>query len=1004
MKQIPQVGIRKYGGGKLLHFLNVRPEAGKRTLLMFAFFAITSMGILWLEQTTVALFLAPAPEGFGVKWLPLVYIVSASIRSGLGFFYSWLQKHWPLPKVLMAALLLMVVPLPLLRWGLEIGYLNGIVALVSLFVLRLWLDGEKVMQNLNSQVAANQLFNIREIKRTYPIISSGLFLANVIAGFSLPLLLIFLGLKNTILAGAITIILGGSILFYITEKYKQSFPSTPIRELEDIKPASINFSLNYSLRRYIIILCGFFVVGEVIYLSIEFLYLGQLEINFQTTQQIAIFLGFFTGVLGIFQLVVQWLAILFSPAFTRLGVLVTSIFLPGCLLIVSAIAIVGNHYFSPLFLESFSIVFLAPIGLKFADELLRYTTIASIEPFLFQPLPQEIRRSLQTLVKRAIQPGATLVTGAIVLAVIVTMASDFPPIKTASPGQWLGSILILGIFALASIWLVCAWLLHYNYVNLLLREAEAGRLSLANVNLEAFKTAMVQALELEQTEADKSSCIELLARIDSRSASEVLAPLLVNLSPAMQHQSLKVMLSHPQEAYCRNVQKLMAKTSPIEVLALAMRYVWLSQPELDLRELKPYLEEGEEPVIVGTAASLMLRRGSKREQREATEIIERMMISPDSNKRAMAVQALADGRNSTVAKFYLPQLLRDRSSRVRIAMFEAIVSCQLEEYYYILVKGLKQKYTRQEARKALLNLGNEVLPLLMKWSGDGSNHGIAIQAWNTMAEIGTRETISALVLQLMTSRGNTCRNLLRVFLRMPGDKGIEAILDRLGLSGLESLIQQELLLLGQIYGARLDLNPQAVEGTEADLLRAALEGLQQDILERVFLILKLLYSPSAIGAAMLNLTSDSQSNIAIGLELLDSQIDLPQKQLLLAILDEGMWVKMENLAPLTSITPYLPMALNSRLQRLIDLRHFLSPWSLACCFHLARQQRWNIHRDAIAVCLNHSIGFVREAVLGYLQATSPEMCRQLLPQMKNDSNPLVAAQVAKIKGELGIDS
>jgi len=64
MKQIPQVGIRKYGGGKLLHFLNVRPEAGKRTLLMFAFFAITSMGILWLEQTTVALFLAPAPEGF----------------------------------------------------------------------------------------------------------------------------------------------------------------------------------------------------------------------------------------------------------------------------------------------------------------------------------------------------------------------------------------------------------------------------------------------------------------------------------------------------------------------------------------------------------------------------------------------------------------------------------------------------------------------------------------------------------------------------------------------------------------------------------------------------------------------------------------------------------------------------------------------------------------------------------------------------------------------------
>ena len=502
----------------------------------------------------------------------------------------------------------------------------------------------------------------------------------------------------------------------------------------------------------------------------------------------------------------------------------------------------------------------------------------------------------------------------------------------------------------------------------------------------------------------KAPCIELLARIDSRSASEVLAPLLVNLSPALQHQSLKVMLSHPQEAYCSYVRKLMQQTSKIEVLGLAMRYVWLSEPELDLRELKPYLEEGEESVILGTAASLMLGRGNKKEQREATEIIEQMLISPNSQERAIAVRALADGRNPTVTQFYLPQVLRDRSSLVRIAMFEAIVANGLEEYYYVLVKGLKQKYTRQEARKALVNLGNEVLPLLIIWSSDRSDDSIVIQAWNTMAEIGTREMIEALVLQLMTSWGNSCRNLLRVFLRMPGDKGIEGILDRFGRKGIESLIQRELLFLGQIYGARLDLNPQAVEGTEAYLLRAALQELQKDILDRCFLILKLLYSSSAIGAAMLNLTSDSQSNITIGLELLDSTIDLPQKQLLLAILDEGMWVKIENLAPLKSITPYLPMTPNSRLQRLIDLRHFLSPWSLACCFHLARQQRWNINRDAIAVCLNDSYGFVREAVLAYLQVISPEICRQLLPQMKNDPDRLVAAQVAKIKLELGIDN
>ena len=460
------------------------PKQKSELYLCLLFFSVTSVGMLWLEQTTVALFLAPAPEGFGVKWLPLVYMASAFIRSGLVFFYSWLQKNWPLPKVLMAAVLLMALPLPLLRWGLETGYANGIVALVSLFLLKLWLDGEKVIQNLNSQVAANQLFNIREIKRTYPIVSSGLFLANVIAGFSLPLLLILWGVKNTILAAAITIVLGGSILFYITGQYKQSFPSTPIRELEDLKPTwGNNFIVNASLRGYIIPLCSFFIIGEVIYLSVNFLYLGQLEIHFQTGQ-IAMFLGLFTGVLGIFQLVIQWLSILFSRAFSRLGVLVASMFLPACLLIVSAIAILGNYYLSPFFPESFSIIFIAAIGLKFGDELLRYTTIAAIEPFLFQPLPRPMRRSLQTLVKRAVQPLTTFVTGGILLAALL---GYFLPKDTVASGQWLGAILMLGISLLALIWLGCAWLLHDRYVNLLLREAKAGRLSFASVNLEAFK-------------------------------------------------------------------------------------------------------------------------------------------------------------------------------------------------------------------------------------------------------------------------------------------------------------------------------------------------------------------------------------------------------------------------------------------------------------------------------------------------------------------------------------
>ena len=49
------------GGWKqqVLQWLNLRPEDGERTLLMFAFYTATSIGLLWLEAVTYELFFGP---------------------------------------------------------------------------------------------------------------------------------------------------------------------------------------------------------------------------------------------------------------------------------------------------------------------------------------------------------------------------------------------------------------------------------------------------------------------------------------------------------------------------------------------------------------------------------------------------------------------------------------------------------------------------------------------------------------------------------------------------------------------------------------------------------------------------------------------------------------------------------------------------------------------------------------------------------------------------------
>ncbi|MGB2924401.1 MAG: Npt1/Npt2 family nucleotide transporter [Limnothrix sp.] len=984
---------------KLLQTFNLRPEEGERTLIMFGFYTATSVGLLWMEQTTTALFLSP--EGFGASWLPIIYIVSAMLGSGLGFLYSWMQNNWALPRVLMVIVLLMALPLFFLRIGVDLQYFDGLLALFTVFVLRLWMDAEDILNDLNSQVAANQLFNIREIKRAYPIISSGLLLGDVISGFSLPILLRFVGLENMLVAAAVMIMVGGGMLFYLTQRYKQAFPDTPVKDLDDLESDFTNRKITSSLKRYIVPLFLFFVMGEVLYLLVEVQYLGELEIHFEA-DEIAGFLGLFAGILGLFELLTQWFVS--SRAVERLGVFVAAMFLPVSLSVLGLVTILLDKRLFFAAFDSAEILFFSAITLRFFDELLRYTLIAGIEPFLFQPLPSEIRGSIQTWVQGIAEPFTTGVTGAGLLGAIAVINIVFG--EDADPEtlrQLQGSIFVGAIVFFSIIWAISAWFLRSSYVNLLVQGAEQGRLGFNKVDLKAFKRAVVQALEERKTESDRRSCIQLLDRIDPLNQSEVLAPMLHRFTPSLQQQSLESMLRSPNPTYRKQVQELIEQKPPLEVLALALRYLWLCEPNLDAKTLKPYLNERVDPLVRGTAANLIIQRGNSMEQREATYALEEMLNSQKERERTIGVESLPDSHHSALVHTYIPELLQDESPKVRCALLRLIADKKLGEYYASLIKGLYFSSTREAAQQALTTLGNDAAPLLINVSEDPRQSEFTRQqVWSVMAEIGSPELMNALIQRLIGSWGMDRRNLLRVIIKMPTELGIEPVLEQLGRTGVETLIEQELLSLSQMYIAVKDFSQLQLEGEELKLLLGALEGAKQDVFERCFLLMKLLYSLSAVQAAILNLNSDSQSSIALGLEILDNTLDIPQKRLFLELFDTGTNTPMKKLTILEEVLPYEPMATpGDRLRHLVSLRHFLSPWCLACCFHLARAQRWNVHQEAVLVCLQHPNSFVREAVLAYLKEASPRICLELLPVLKNDPNPIVNAQVEQLRSELG---
>jgi len=973
---------------RFLDIINLRPGEEERTGLMFASYTATSMGILWLEVSSAALFLGE----YGASSLPWIYIFSAGVGLGLSVVYSWLQRLLPLRRVIVIIALLMAGPILGFRWGLSIPWLVP----PMVFSMRLWIEAIYGLNDLNLSVTANQLFNIREIKRAFPIISSGNLVADVISGFSVYLLLNLVGLLNVLLLSFVVMVVGAGVLYYLSRNYAHAFPDSPKRQAEDAETAESFRSrqrLQGPIQQYVVLLFAFFVLAQMLMFSIEFQFFNQLETSLDV-KTIAVFLGFFSGLLGLIELLTQWFTS--SRLIEREGVFKVALVLPTVIMVLGLTTLLVSY---PAWLGARA-MFVGLVVLKFFDEWLRYTLVATTRPILFQPIPDQVRSTVQSWVGGIAEPLSMGGTG---VAILLTIAAcnhlGLDDELTQAQFFLLGTVLV------ALIWFGIMVLLRSRYLNLLVQGAERGLLTLSDANLRVLKRAFVEQLETPGSEANKRSCIELLGHIDPKNVGEILAPRLADLSPGLQRQSLEAMLEHPNSAYTSQVNDLIRvpQQAP-ETLALALRYVWLSQEDFNINDLRPYLRPEIDAVVRGTAASLMLRRGNLQERAEATATLRKMLVHDEERERVMGCRALGEADYMESLSIYIDDLLQDPSLRVRRALLEAIAATQYKKYYPSLLKALQYKSTREAAIGALTRLGDEALPMLENLALDQSRPDLLRnQAWQVIGNIGTLPALEFLIANLVTTWGSTRRHILRILLSLYQETGvkrsalIDEALDRvLGRSGLEELINTELAFAGQILAAKVDLSPGQVSGIEADLLREALNGLQSDATERLFMLLRFVSPPTAIQVAQVSLNGPVAS-WARGLEILDNVLDVASKRSLLILLDRRPdGDKLKRLAASTTLIFYEPLPAPDRLRQFLELRYFLSDWAIACCFHLARVQRWNLTVEHTLASVQHPTGFVREAVLAYLAVASPRALRELLPLLQYDPDHLVLDQVKQL--------
>ncbi|MDJ0617927.1 MAG: MFS transporter [Calothrix sp. MO_192.B10] len=982
---------------QILQWVNLRPEESERTFLLFVAYTLICVGLRWAERSTEAQLVYQS----GVDYLPRFYMASAVIGSGLVFFYSWLQRIFPLRSLIVALAPMMVVPLLLFPVLLQIpGHQES-----TLFILRLWLDAIYVVNELNTSIAASQLFDIRQIKRTYPLISSGFLIAQAFSGFSLYWLLDILSLNHIVFVTGLLIVFGGSILLYLSNIYPQAFPSKPQQRIKETsfyrQPR-----LSGPIKRYVWLLVGLIALLEIIGMLIEFQYFSQVDFKFHGDggARIAKFLGVLDGIVGLCALATQWFVA--SRAVENFGAFFTISILPGGMVILpGVIALLGLFLAIPG--DSTGIIvgqnfFWGLVFFQFFDDLFRYTFITNSNTLLFHPVPDKIRSYLQTL-----SEGVSVATGAFLSSVIILtspwLASYLVPYISQN---W---ILVIETAVIGIICFALVWKVRSHYIELLVLSAGRGQLSTTDVDFKALKQAVIKSLLEKGKDTDKHSCIELLSQIDIQGAKEVLAPLLVKLPPALQHQSLEVILTGGIDAkYLPEVRALLEQPQGVvapEVFALALRYVWLAEENSNLEQLESYLQQEQHSLIRGTAATLLLRQGDAKQRVIATKTLRQLLTHKQERVRVNAVKILNETAHLQTLRIHIPNLLQDESLRVRCAVLEMIAITRLEEYYHVLIAALCYKSTRTQAMKAIVALENEALPMLLELATNIYQPEIArMYAWRTIGQIPTPEVINTLWLHLQKSQGKSRNYILRALLKRYQQEGMFGLANRWHQSQVEQLIESELRFLGEIYAAYTDLKTQEIWGTNisnlydaCQLFLKALLELELDIKERLLLLLKLIYTQEKIQAATFHLRSESKADIAQGLEILEHTVhNLKYKPILLQIFDRlSPEEKLQHIIQ-ADIVEYQQMIVSDRIRNLLTHSSLLSDWCLACCFHLSKVARIKLSIPVILENLRHPTGFVREAALAYVSVAAKNVLYKILPQMKDDRDPLVAALIRQL--------
>ncbi len=932
---------------KLAPLFNVRRGEGKRLLLLsgYAFAAMASYVLF--STAAYALFLAE----FTVARLPLVYIVSALAVSLFGGLYTWLKGKLPLARLIGSTLVVLTTVTVGVLAAME---LTGSRRLV--FAVVIWCDVVITLLCLGYWTLAGQLFDIRQSKRLFGLITASELAAGTAAGLSVPLVLRFAQTPLLLWLGAAG--LGVCLLFLravirsFGDELAGADAEAESAEAEDGRE-QIGGDKDLFRGRYVLLTIAFQAIWILAFYILDFAFYDQAGNRYPDEDELAGFIGLFNGLGKGLQLAVTATLSgrLISRYGLKLGLGFPTLVLSAAILALSvAIGLPGGLFFWLL------------MATRLLYGVFSSTLLNPASRLLYQPLTPARRASLQTFVESILTPLGGGLAGALLLLV------------GSGEGALPRLIPIMLVIYLG--WSLVSMILQREYPAALMSALNDQMLEGEELSLgDATSAAVLHAKLQSPRGGEVLYALALLERIGDEALPEFLLGALEHPAAAVRREAL-ARIEHLQVAGAASRISAMVEDDPSPVVRAAAigALCELGHFDDDMDRAAPFLDAADPEVARGAIVGLLRGGGIEGVLVAGSRVLE-MQYARDPAKRATAAKVLGE---IAVRSFYRPvlTLLDDPDVEVRRAAIEAAGKIRHPRLWPSVTAALARRDCRRQASRALIEGGVEAVTALEdSFEQVVANRELERLIVRLCGRIGTDHAVFFLCRRLDAADCDLRLEVLRALRRIGHAVKPE---ER---PGVEVAVEREL-----DEGHRL-LAALTCFAEDASLLAGALRLELADAVERVLLQLALILDADLIQSVLENLFDPSKERQAYAVELLDTELSGEIKAALLPLLARQPWRPAVETPPDTA-------SVVERLRWLIlEVR---KPWTRACALGYAGRERLAALESSMRSAFADEEAVVRESALWALGELAPEDLGKLARFMINDGS----SQVRQLAGRL----